>query len=55
MIDAHSSLNLVKQPDQSFYNTAADDRKTHGANPLYAGAMASVDTICEIIIQTLKL
>lgn len=33
----------------------ADDRRPDQANPPYAGAMASVETICEVIEQTLGL
>jgi hypothetical protein len=42
-------------PDQSFYNTAAEEQTSDGANPLYTGAMASVLSICEVIEKTLSL
>lgn len=42
-------------PDQSFYDTAAEEKMGDGANLHYTGAMASVPSICEIIENRLNL
>ncbi|KAK4152923.1 hypothetical protein C8A00DRAFT_15823 [Chaetomidium leptoderma] len=41
--------------DQSFYNTAVEEKTADGANPLYTGAMASVPSICDVIELRLNL
>jgi hypothetical protein len=41
--------------DQAFYNTTAEEKRGDVADPLYIGAMTSVEAICEAIEKDLNL